>query len=490
MVTQNDRSGAVLQTTGVVVPVDGISGPAGAPHSRQPGWSGPSFDATRYLSAAMYLDGDLALSVVADKEDRHHARISSEGVDMDEVERHAAAALRRRAVRDVLLAACLLGLVAGVLGRNLGLFLLAVIATWAVIAVEAYLVRYEVLVRQITAVRKPAAKAVPAEGDRGSRDNVTIYHDYMPFVGYGQMAQSWSFVLDCDKPSEPGGTTTPFTVAELHSAVVDGINALGWGDIQLEDRLFVRGTDIRDNTALLPNPESRPLSRIDHDVITGIMADPHAVARQYLRISYHGWNDELVVSAFLRLVLHERSLFVEYSLCLLTPIKSAYHEIDDLMSRPTFKQLRELAARSLRETPGLALRSIPAVADLLLEPIQRSRLERLQLREIREHRAFNYGARSSLRERASDNGYNRYFQRIDKDRYAKVIENRVLESIIGFLDEHGIETFDANQRRTTILNSGVLVTDGGTLTAGSVATGPGSRATSRLATAAKTLRGQ
>ena len=458
--------------------------------------SPPRSDATRYLCAAMYLDSEQARKVIEEAEDRHHARVSSDGVDLAEVIRHARAALRRHAVRDLFLAILLLILLVGLFGHGL-LFLLALAGMWAVVAIDAYLVRYRVLLREIgprtttgVAAVSPGVRHRRPSTDGGPRDNVTIYKGFSPFVGFGQVLETWSFSVDCGKPVTPGESTKPFTVAELRTAVAMGIGDLQWDEIDLEDRVFVSGTDIRDDRTLLPDPEKRPVTRIDEGVVYRLMEDPQPIARHYLRASYSGWGDEIVVSVFVRLALHRQSLFVELSVSLLSPIKEAYHEIDDLMPHPTLKQLRALASRSLAQTPRLVLRCIPSIADWVSMSSQLSRAERLQRQEIREHRAFDYGAGPTLRERAADSRYHRYFQRLDKERYVKVIEGRVLSTIAEFLAARGVATSDIEQRQTVILNSGVYVSGGGSLAAGSVAVGEGASARARFGEAVRTAVGR
>jgi hypothetical protein len=435
----------------------------------------------------MYLDSGLARSVLDEAADAHHAQVPCEGVDLELVKRHAWEAGMRHAVRDLLLFFALVFLVVFFFGGNPLLALAALLALWAIVAWDAYSVRYDVLAKGFG--QGTGGQASP---QATGRDNVTIYRGFWPFRGFGQRLDngSWSLALDCGKPAEPGGRIDAFSVGELHQAVVDGVRALRLADIRIEDRLFVSGTDIREMPMLLPDPERPPVSRVPPGVIASLMEDPNSIARHYLRIGYHGWGDEIVANVFVRLVLAERSLFVECNLSVLGPIKAAYHEVDDITSQPTFKQVRVLATESLRRMPGLALRSFFGLLGWWTMSWRHSKIERAQRREIREHRAFDYGAGPSLRERAADFEYHRYFQRLDKERYVKVIVKRVLDSIVEFLASRGIDTSDLRERGTTILNNGVMVSGGGSLTAGSVAAGAGASARNRVVEAAKAAFGQ
>jgi hypothetical protein len=91
---------------------------------------------------------------------------------------------------------------------------------------------------------------------------------------------------------------------------------------------------------------------------------------------------------------------------------------------------------------------------------------------------FNYGSQLSLREAASDTRYHRYFQELDQDRYSKVIEKALLESLVLFLDDKGVDTSELVARQTTILNQGVYITGGASVSAQNIAAGAKAQARS------------
>jgi hypothetical protein len=55
----------------------------------------------------------------------------------------------------------------------------------------------------------------------------------------------------------------------------------------------------------------------------------------------------------------------------------------------------------------------------------------------------------------SSGSFGHYFQKMDGDLHNKLFEHEVLDSLIEFLDEHGIDTGNLKERQTTILNTGV-----------------------------------
>jgi hypothetical protein len=76
---------------------------------------------------------------------------------------------------------------------------------------------------------------------------------------------------------------------------------------------------------------------------------------------------------------------------------------------------------------------------------------------------------------------------MDGDLFNKALEREVLDALIVFLDEHGVDTSDLKERQTTILNSGVIV-HGGDVRADSLAVGAGSQARTEVKSSRKTAR--
>jgi hypothetical protein len=110
------------------------------------------------------------------------------------------------------------------------------------------------------------------------------------------------------------------------------------------------------------------------------------------------------------------------------------------------------------------------------------------MRLIREKSDFDYGAVASVRGEASALEYQRYFQKLDKEMYMKILERKILDGIIEFLDMRNIDTSDLKERQTTILNSGGIVS-GGSIPTENLAVGERARTVvTRLAKAAQPSR--
>src|SRR5262249_36359787 len=172
-----------------------------------------------------------------------------------------------------------------------------------------------------------------------------------------------------------------------------------------------------------------------------------------------------------------------------TPVLEQYQEVDHLLPHPTLRQFLRIARRSLGQAPIGLFRAPLAVTRAMFAPLRRSRHRARQRREITTALRFNYGPIISPRDVVSDSRYQRYFQQLDKSLYSKVVEKRILEAIVSFLDEKGIDTHELIERQTTILNNGVYIGGRATVNAQSIAGGLGARAKTRLARAATTAKG-
>ena len=67
-------------------------------------------------------------------------------------------------------------------------------------------------------------------------------------------------------------------------------------------------------------------------------------------------------------------------------------------------------------------------------------------------RGFDYGARIGVREMASPGGARNLVQIRDVEKYRKLIERRVIASVLDFLDERGVDTAEYRARATSVLN--------------------------------------
>lgn len=451
-------------------------------------------DATRYLCAAVQLEGDLAgRAIESVLKEPHRAVASSPGVDLVCVLRYALAARARQTTAQVLLALTAVALVAAFAYQPLSdpatsviplplpplaLPLLAV--AWGVVLVERLITFYGVLrpkLRRGAFDPAQAPRARPqdetllsrlaAEDQRG---NVSVFAGYEPFLGYGRQLNSWNFTVAVDRPGEPFDHVVPFTLKTLDTEVMTAVTGLGLPGVEVSERVFVNGADLAQDLdqalrpLLLPRPQGRPQIALDPAVLDRLRADGSGRARPYLVTTVAGWNSELVATTTVRFSLSPArdQLFVEGATSLLPPLHRRYHQVDHLLDRPTWWQLLAL----LRSSAGAVPLRLPAAPFKLLALVTGQladrRKERDQLRQIALG-AFNYGAALSLRETASDPQFHRYFQQIDSQMYSKIVERRVLDTLTDFLADHQVDVSELRERQSVIYNGGVFTSGNATV---------------------------
>lgn len=504
--TRADTTGLISSgSTSVPRHVVGSAAPAtGAwefapPYREERREAGPSWaasaprksDATRYLCAATHLDSRFGDRVVEHLVERDFAAIpSSPGVDLGEIARHALLAQRRHRIRDALLVAAWVLLVVGLLVGHIAVVVISILVAWLIVLIESLIATYGVVARQLgpnaarsDAHRRDAELDRAALSDLSTEGNVTVYGGYNPFVGSGVALNAWSFVVRTTQPAE-GRQVEPFTSLDIHDRVIDHVRSMDLDGLNIEDRVFVDGRAIHDDRRFLSQPVARPYTRVDPALVRYVLAHPEVRARTYICVRAAGWNDQLVLSTFVRFVVSQDAMFVELSHSLLTPVLERYQEADRLLPQPTFRQVLTLMGRSVTGLLRLGPLAPIALWRTAAAPVTRERRRSRERREITSGLRYNYGPAMSPREELADPRYQRYFQELDKDYYLKMVEQRVLEGVVDFLEAKGVDISDLVERQTTILNQGVYVS-GGTVNATNIAAGTEAKAQTGATTRAK-----
>jgi hypothetical protein len=475
-------------------------------------------ETTRLLCAAAYTEETFAEEVLEELvEEEYRAVAVPPGVDPAPVIKHCLEALRQKALRNRVLAAMLVVamlLVVGGFGLRLGYslawaivayyvarrwqktllgplltayFLLSLLflataggiaaavavsflVAWATVAYDLWRSTYGIAKRDLNRrTFDPAGAPEIASSELVRRmdeivehqdGNLTVYSGFLPFAGSGGDLGGWSFVIDLRKGNEgPTGhrlTPKPVQALDLYAGVERSLRDLGMSNVTIEDRVFVNGTDIRDDRDLLPSPTGRPSSGIGDLELRRLMSTPTHRVRHYKCIRVIDWRGELVLSLFLRFSVANERLFCELSGFLLTPLKAELHRIDGMPTSPELGDLLWLARRSLLSTVPLWRRSPWAVLRPTLRQRQRAKL----LRRVERDPFFDYGAGFNVLDRARSREYSRYFQLLDKEMHAKVLERSILDAIVDVLDDHNIDTAELVERRSTIINHGIMVGEG------------------------------
>ena len=213
------------------------------------------------------------------------------------------------------------------------------------------------------------------------------------------------------------------------------------------------------------------MTSISTDLVRELMATPEERARPYLAIGMTGWQGDLVVTMFIRFLLSRSDLFVEAAHTVVPPLRGEFKAIDEQEPDMQPGEFFRLIGGGLISTIPRLLGSVTGIAHELGSDGRRERKRR------RVDEAGDYGALLSVREEAADSKWQRYFQVLDDARYVKVIQQRIFRSLVEFLEQHDVDTSGLESRSETLVNNGVMVTDGGTFNAQAVAAGTNAQAT-------------
>ncbi|WP_156325695.1 hypothetical protein [Nonomuraea sp. SBT364] len=313
---------------------------------------------------------------------------------------------------------------------------------------------------------------------RAQTGNITMYANEDAFMGAGGIQRSWSIAVELDRvrtTTETGRGTRrrerPVDIdpAELHAFVRTRLTEMreqvlrpneGIRRLDIGDHVVARGIYTVADWPGGPGRGAHPL--IDQHGLPRYLATPEEIAaisrhpqggiRYYQRvtISHEGQeirdtaghlvapaeDQEAVTSAFIYLAVEGRMLYTQFVVTALPPAKKDYHVVDQL---PTMTGGR-IAWEAVRALKLLLLRDVLAAPVRLARTAVRAVRQQLVTPDPSQHVVYPYGARLSVRELGASAGMQTYIQRLDTAKYVKLIEHRLTESVLDFLEDNEVET--------------------------------------------------
>jgi hypothetical protein len=441
---------------------------------------------TRYLCAGAHLDPAFSRDVLRRVLRQPRRAVGpANGIDVALVMRHCIAANRRRILRDCGLALVLGAMVWAWVTQRLGGVAAGLVAAWGLVFLEQAVIRFEVLAARLRphgwSPHLPTSARLQARLDEiaaAQSDNVTVFDAYDTFVGTGVKVGAWSFVVDLTKGKEELGARRrpePVDLGELRDRVGGSVRSTGIDGLTLNDVVHAA----EEAVAGLPLPPTNRLGRpsgfMDRAVVRQLRDAPTDGQRHFHRIQVTSWGGELVVTIFLRFLEIRGRLYAEATYKLLSPVDHAWRVVDRIEPAPMpLEILRMIGTSALATLPALLFAPLRLLGEAwqawVSQPLRRWE----ESVAIRDGGLPRSGTLTTVRQRGASTAYWRYFQHLDEERYVKLLERSILDTVTAVLDEHGVDTSDLVDRQTTILNQGVMMT-GGTLQAQSLAVGRGAR---------------
>jgi hypothetical protein len=329
-----------------------------------------------------------------------------------------------------------------------------------------FLAQIERYARPVLTMANPRPNGPP----QGDPVPLIVYRDYVPFVGAGRPEDPWSIAVPLEELTD-AAPTTPLTTASLYAAIRTEILALReattltpgrrLAGLSVGEVVIASADELVDHFAdpatadFLYQPGVAPFTMIRRERAESIKVHPIEWARYYQRFQVETWDRDLVISVFVHVAVAAGTLYVEWTPCVLRPIRKEYREVDQLSRSP--------------------MRAVwQAIVDLLKLPVSIFGRVRHTLSFIRplpqDGGAISpamYGASSSLRELAADATVTNYFQLSDVDRYVKSMESRLVLAVSRAMRAAGYSPASFDQQAATVVNNNVQI--GGSVTGNVVA---------------------
>ncbi|MER0245176.1 hypothetical protein AAHZ94_24945 [Streptomyces sp. HSW2009] len=283
------------------------------------------------------------------------------------------------------------------------------------------------------------------------------YHEARPFCGAGTAYDTW--VLAVELRPNPAAQQQPLDNATVLAAVRPFLEQLRevsgapgqrnrvvrdrLRQLQIDECVFipVEGLSSRDQARYGPRAfEQHRLQAIE---------EGGELRRHFLRIRVHGWEDELVVTVFVRVHTQGRMLMLEVAPHVLLPIREDFKDADHEAYRLANQNLFGKSVNVLTQTasaPGQALMAFGRRAVHNWRwPTGESRSDELP-----------EGPALSVRELAAEPSGS-LFQTMDVDRYLRSVQDRIAYGVKTALVAAGYQTDEFAQKVIYISNGGINI---------------------------------
>ncbi|NUP76243.1 MAG: hypothetical protein HOV96_01680 [Nonomuraea sp.] len=328
--------------------------------------------------------------------------------------------------------------------------------------------------------------------------NITMYADEDAFMGAGSIARTWSIAVELDRvrgrEGPPRRLDDPVDIdpVELHAFVRERLKDMrdrvlrpneGIQRLDIGDHVVTRGVftvaDWHRSGAPVAHPligdNGLPRSQATPEEIAAIARHPQGGVRYYQRVTInnagqeirdaHGGlvapaeDQEALTSAFIYLAVEGRMLYTQFVVTVLPPALGPYHVVDQLPTmtggRIAWEAVRSLKLRLLRDVAAAPARLVrtgaQAVRQHMLTP------------DPRKHNVYPYGARFSVRELGASDDLQTHIQVLDVSKYVRMIEQRLTEAVLDFLEERGVETGAYRLQAASVTMNTVSVSGGATV---------------------------
>ncbi|MBO3747646.1 hypothetical protein J5X84_16330 [Streptosporangiaceae bacterium NEAU-GS5] len=301
--------------------------------------------------------------------------------------------------------------------------------------------------------------------------NVTMYANEDAFLGAGTVDRRWSIAVELDRMRGGARRDDPVDIdpVELHTYVRARL-------IEMRDRVLrpnesVQRLDIGDNVVTrgtftvadwergqtggahpMIDRNGLPRFSVTPQEVAAIIRHPQGGIRYYQRVTVSNAGQEIrdalgnlvapaedqeaLTSAFIYLAVEGRMLYTQFVVMVLPPAEDAYHVVDLLPAmsgaRVAVEAVRVLRLQLLRDVLAAPIRVLRTAAGVIRQNAVTP--------NPADHIVYPYGAGLSVRELGASDTLRTHIQALDAAKYIKLIEQRLTQAVLDFLDERRIDT--------------------------------------------------
>ncbi|AWZ04832.1 MULTISPECIES: hypothetical protein [unclassified Streptomyces] len=282
-----------------------------------------------------------------------------------------------------------------------------------------------------------------------------------PFCGAGDPYRPWQLSVEL-RPREdlgPDRKPAPVTNAHIVGRIVPLLERLRvpspHGSPEAEAAVGDRMRElVVDECVFLPagGLPHRDTAQVVHGQYAGQRAaaieEGGERRRHFLRVRVGGWDENLVVTVFVRVHTQGGMLMLEVAPHVLLPVRTAFRNADADAQRHRNNSGFGKAVWALRKTPGSLAASVTTLG--------RSVASWWRIATAGHGGARPEGPRVSVRDLASrDDGS--LFHLMDLDRFLKTIQDRVVGGVTVALHEAGWHTEEFARRAVNVAEGGVFI---------------------------------
>jgi hypothetical protein len=273
--------------------------------------------------------------------------------------------------------------------------------------------------------------------DREQHSQATLYDANRPFVGAGVPYKPWSFALELRRKQEMDGGMAHQGDMQLSSRhVIDMITprimALREA-AAITSRDKLRELEIEE-VVYLPSGAQRGSGVHEWDSVWGHLGEAVGeggeARRHFLRIRLGAWDEQVVLSMFVRVHTQGGILVLEVAPHVLGPLAEEFREVDPVVGRRPSGALREGA---------LAFVTAPSLTTASAVSALRSLYSSFRIWLASPDYAAPDAPLVSVRELASTTELS-LFQEMDMSRYIKTIQDRIASGVRDSLELCGFRT--------------------------------------------------